>query len=128
MKQCGDQRVSTFYSGKCWALGAGLIGLLMSPLATAHPHGWIDFSIRVMTDEEGVVRGLHHAWRMDPFYSLVVFEELQHVDGVSLEVGLDRLGTEIRDNLARSALLYRRSSGWRAVGIGRGNRIHGQGA
>lgn len=100
MKQCCDQRVSTFYIGKCWALGAGLIGFLMSPLATAHPHGWIDFSIRVMTDEEGVVRGLHHAWRMDPFYSLVVFEELQHVDGVSLEVGLDRLGTEIRNNLA----------------------------
>ncbi len=75
-------------------------GLLLSPNANAHPHGWIDLSVRVITDDQGVVTGLHQTWRMDPFYSLVVFEELQQVENASLEAGLDQLGKEIRDNLA----------------------------
>tara|TARA_R110002051_G_scaffold7566_1_gene33917 strand:- start:2 stop:622 length:621 start_codon:yes stop_codon:yes gene_type:complete len=74
--------------------------VLVSPDAHAHPHGWIDLSVRVITDDQGVVSGLHQTWRMDPFYSLVVFEELQQVEGASLEQGLDQLGKEIRDNLA----------------------------
>lgn len=82
----------------CQALVAG--SLLASPLAMAHPHGWIDMSVRVITDDNGVAIGLHQTWRMDPFYSLVVFEELQQVPGGSMEEGLDQLGGEIRDNLA----------------------------
>lgn len=76
------------------------IGLLASPKAQAHPHGWIDLSVRVITDDEGTMSGLHQTWRMDPFYSLVVFEELQQVENSSLEEGLDQLGKEIRDNLS----------------------------
>lgn len=75
-------------------------GLVISPIASAHPHGWVDLSVRVITNEDGVVSGLHQTWRMDPFYSLVVFEELQQVPGSSLEEGLDQLGTEMRDNLS----------------------------
>ena len=82
----------------CQALVVG--SLLASPLAMAHPHGWIDMSVRVITDDNGVASGLHQTWRMDPFYSLVVFEELQQVPGGSMEEGLDQLGGEIRDNLA----------------------------
>jgi len=65
----------------------------------AHPHGWIDMSVRVITNDDGAVTGLHQTWRMDPFYSLVVMEELQQVPGTSLEQGLDQLGSEIRNNL-----------------------------
>ncbi|WP_447043281.1 DUF1007 family protein [Vreelandella sp. H-I2] len=72
---------------------------LISPNAHAHPHGWIDLSVRVITDDQGLVSSLHQTWRMDPFYSLVVFEELQQAEGASLEEGLDQLGKEIRDNL-----------------------------
>lgn len=82
-------------------MGMGIVSLLLSPGVSAHPHGWIDFSIRVMTNDEGTVRGMHQIWRMDPFYSLVVFEELTQVDGVSLDEGLDQLGLEIRNNLAQ---------------------------
>ncbi|XKG55119.1 DUF1007 family protein [Vreelandella aquamarina] len=82
----------------CQALVAG--SLLASHLAMAHPHGWIDMSVRVITDDNGVATGLHQTWRMDPFYSLVVFEELQQVPDGSMEEGLDQLGGEIRDNLA----------------------------
>ena len=81
----------------CQALVVG--SLLASPLAMAHPHGWIDMSVRVITDDNGVAIGLHQTWRMDPFYSLVVFEELQQVPGGSMEEGLDQLGGEIRDNV-----------------------------
>lgn len=81
----------------CQALVVG--SLLASPLAMAHPHGWIDMSVRVITNDDGAVTGLHQTWRMDPFYSLVVMEELQQVPGTSLEQGLDQLGSEIRDNL-----------------------------
>ncbi|MEA2116871.1 DUF1007 family protein [Halovibrio sp. HP20-59] len=83
------------------ALLVGMGNLLLSPQASAHPHGWIDLSVRVITDDQGAVSGLHQTWRMDPFYSLVVFEELQQVDNASLEEGLDQLGKEIRDNLAK---------------------------
>ena len=81
----------------CQALVVG--SLLDSPLAMAHPHGWIDMSVRVITNDDGAVTGLHQTWRMDPFYSLVVMEELQQVPGTSLEQGLDQLGSEIRNNL-----------------------------
>lgn len=68
--------------------------------ALAHPHGWIDLGVRVITDEEGRATGLHQTWRMDPFYSLVVFDELRNVPGSSFEEGLDQLGGEIRNNLS----------------------------
>ncbi|WP_411537027.1 DUF1007 family protein [Halomonas sp. 7T] len=79
----------------------GLTGLLISPGVLAHPHGWIDLNVRVITDDEGVVSGLHQTWQMDPFYSLVVFEELQQVPGADLAQGLDQLGSEIRQNLSQ---------------------------
>lgn len=82
------------------AVAVGAVSLFSSAALQAHPHGWIDMSVRVITDAEGNAKGLHQTWRMDPFYSLVVFEELQQVDGASLEAGLDQLGREIRDNLS----------------------------
>ncbi|MBR2512466.1 MAG: DUF1007 family protein [Halomonas sp.] len=83
------------------ALAIGLAGLFISPSVLAHPHGWIDLNVRVVTDDQGVVSALHQTWQMDPFYSLVVFEELQQVPGADLTQGLDQLGSEIRNNLAQ---------------------------
>lgn len=82
------------------ALVLAASGSLFTSDAYAHPHGWIDLSVRVITDDQGMVTGLHQTWRMDPFYSLVVFEELQQAENASLEEGLDQLGKEIRDNLS----------------------------
>ncbi|MYL22950.1 DUF1007 family protein [Halomonas alkaliantarctica] len=81
----------------------GVVVLLaggLSPYLYAHPHGWVDISVQVVTDEEGHATALHQTWRMDPFYSLVVFEELSQGGAASLDAGLDQLGHEIRDNLA----------------------------
>ncbi|MCG6659725.1 DUF1007 family protein [Halomonas campisalis] len=75
--------------------------LLLAPgLTLAHPHGWIDMRMRLVVDDQGRLEGLHQAWRMDPFYSLVILEELEHAaGGGGLEAGLDQLGGEIRENL-----------------------------
>ncbi|PWV72365.1 DUF1007 family protein [Halomonas sp. A11-A] len=79
---------------------ATLLCLAMSGLAHAHPHGWIDLRMRLVVDDEGRLTGLHQSWRMDPFYSLVVLEELGQTGGEGgLEAALDQLGSEIRDNL-----------------------------
>lgn len=88
------------WSASAVAFFWGMSSFLVSPDAHAHPHGWIDLSMRVITNDQGLVSGLHQTWRMDPFYSLVVFEELRQVENASLEEGLDQLGREIRDNLA----------------------------
>lgn len=73
---------------------------LLPGLALAHPHGWIDLSVRLLLDDAGRATALHQSWRMDPFYSLVVLEELEQAGGAAgLDAGLDQLGGEIRDNL-----------------------------
>ncbi len=78
----------------------GLLCLAMSGLVHAHPHGWIDLRMRLVVDDEGHLIGLHQSWRMDPFYSLVVLEELGQAGGNDgLDAALDQLGSEIRDNL-----------------------------
>lgn len=79
---------------------AALLCFVMSGLAHAHPHGWIDLRMRLVVDDEGRLTGLHQSWLMDPFYSLVVMEELGRAGGEGgLDAALDRLGSEIRDNL-----------------------------
>lgn len=77
------------------------LGVVTSGGAVAHPHGWVDLGVRVIMDDEGRVEALHQRWRMDPFYSLVILEELEAAEGnESMEVRLDRLGGEILANLA----------------------------
>lgn len=77
-------------------LCAALPGLLQ-----AHPHGWIDLRMRLVLDDGGRLTALQQSWRMDPFYSLVILEELGRAEeGESLEAGLDQLGVDIRDNLS----------------------------
>ena len=73
--------------------------LMAAPVVSAHPHGWIDLSVKVISDDQDRVTALEQIWRMDPFYSLVVLEELGRVEGASLDEGLAQLGQEIRNNL-----------------------------
>ncbi|WP_252106201.1 MULTISPECIES: DUF1007 family protein [unclassified Halomonas] len=79
-------------------LAAG--SLLLASDAQAHPHGWIDLSVNVVTDAQGRVTSLDQIWRMDPFYSLIVFDELRNVADATFEEGLDQLGQDIRANLS----------------------------
>lgn len=77
------------------------LALLMLPVATAmaHPHSWVDLSIRVIADDEGRLVALEEAWRLDPFYSAILLEELQ-ADGDGMEAALDKLGGDMLQSLA----------------------------
>ncbi|MBF8222930.1 DUF1007 family protein [Halomonas sp. 328] len=84
---------------RCLVVGLLSLGLPLG--AQAHPHGWIDLSVRLILDDQGRVEALHQRWRMDPFYSLVLLEELGRAEGDEpMEARLDQLGLEIRDTLA----------------------------
>ena len=79
----------------------GLLGASLLPImANAHPHGWVDLRVRIIFNEQGHIETLHQAWRMDPFHSLIILEELGAVDDESnMRQRLDQLGTEILNNL-----------------------------
>ncbi|TLF50623.1 DUF1007 family protein [Halomonas urmiana] len=95
-------RSSTGRAGRrLLALGLAFALSLWPLLAPAHPHGWVDVTVRVLMDEQGRVEALQQRWRLDPFYSLLLLEELQSAEGEApMEARLDQLGVEIRHNLA----------------------------
>lgn len=78
-----------------------LLALLMLPVvpAMSHPHSWVDLSVRVIADDEGQLVALEEAWRLDPFYSAILLEELQ-ADGNGMEAALDKLGGDMLQSLA----------------------------
>nr|WP_240457838.1 DUF1007 family protein [Halomonas socia] len=114
------KRMTASKRGVWWrrqVLGAAL--LTLPGLALAHPHGWIDMSMRIIVDDDDRVEALHQRWRMDPFYSLVLLEELGRAQGEeSLEQRLDLLGMEIRDTLAPQGYFTELHHGEAAVGLG----------
>ncbi len=93
--------MNPYWNLRAGALGAmTLLAALGSTAAAAHPHGWVDLSVRVVLDDQDRVTALDQTWRMDPFYSLIVFDELSRVTDATFEQGLDQLGQDIRDNLS----------------------------
>lgn len=74
--------------------------LMMATQVGAHPHVWIDLRIKPVMNVQGELLGLEQAWRFDPFYSLVLLEELEK-GGVAaeLEERYDQLAWEIVKNL-----------------------------
>lgn len=52
----------------------GLVLLLWSAAAGAHPHGWIDLQVTVLLDESGAVIGLRENWLFDEVYSAFATE------------------------------------------------------
>ncbi|MDZ7851916.1 MAG: DUF1007 family protein [Halomonas sp.] len=100
-----------------------LIALIMGALlplpVVAHPHGWIDLRMRLVLDDQGRLEALQQSWRLDPFYSLVVLEELEREQGGGgLEAALDQLGSEIRDNLSPQGYFTELQLGDERLGLG----------
>lgn len=90
------------------SLVCGLLVAAGASPAFAHPHGWVDISVQGIFDDQGRLEALRQQWRMDPFYSQVVMEEMSRVEGdTSMAERLDALGVEIRNNLATQNNLTR---------------------
>ncbi|OOG25573.1 hypothetical protein B1C78_06580 [Thioalkalivibrio denitrificans] len=81
------------------ALLLGLLWLL-APAVHAHPHAWIDLRVSVIFDAQGHVTALRQAWLIDPFYSLVLMEEMaEDAIGDTLEEKMEDIGTRMITNL-----------------------------
>lgn len=80
-----------------------LVALTLLAITTqvnAHPHVWIDLRIKPVMNEQGELLGLEQAWRFDPFYSLVLIEELEKGGSATkLDERYDQLAWEIVKNL-----------------------------
>lgn len=83
------------------ASGIACVLALFPLTGAAHPHGWVDVSVKVMTDAQGRAEALQQRWRLDPFYSQLLLEELRAAQGDEpMAARLDRLGVKIRHTLA----------------------------
>lgn len=65
----------------------------------AHPHGWIDFRVNVLIDNDGQLTGLEQRWQMDPFYSLALLEELALLGADERTEAFAMMADEIQHNL-----------------------------
>lgn len=76
--------------------------LCLAPLPSkAHPHAWIDVTVKVLLDDDGRVRGLHQTWLFDDFYSLFVMEGALEIGGGKIsQPALEALLAENMKNLA----------------------------
>lgn len=76
-----------------------LLGCFSSQLL-AHPHVWIDLKVTPKLNDQGQVVALQQAWRFDPFYSLLLIEELEKGGPAEeLEERIDQLALEVVRNL-----------------------------
>ncbi|ACL74046.1 protein of unknown function DUF1007 [Thioalkalivibrio sulfidiphilus HL-EbGr7] len=74
--------------------------VLLSAQAHAHPHAWIDLRVAVVFDETGRITALRQVWRIDPFYSLVLLEEMAtDARGNTPEEKLADIGNRMIENL-----------------------------
>ncbi|WP_165856637.1 DUF1007 family protein [Marinobacter sp. JSM 1782161] len=92
---------------------------LLAPSAQAHPHGWVDYTVRVLFDDAGRVTALQQRWTLDPMYSLTLMEELSREgDARSQQQKLDGLGGEIIGNIAKQHYLTHVYRGDQALDLG----------
>lgn len=79
--------------------------MLLPTMAQAHPHGWVDYRIKVHFDDQQRVTALEQVWTLDPIYSLTLLEELSREQDMSMDHAMARLGSDITANLARQHYL-----------------------
>lgn len=68
--------------------------LCLPSLAQAHPHIFVDTSLRIMTDEQGLAIGVEVTWVYDELYSLLILEDMgldSDYDGILSPRELDQL-------------------------------------
>lgn len=76
-----------------------LLLIALPQWVNAHPHGWIDIRVNVVLDDKGQLVALEQRWKMDPFYSLALIEELNRLGATGKTEALDLMADEIQQNL-----------------------------
>ena len=76
-----------------------VLALALPQWVDGHPHGWIDIRVNVVIDEDGQLAALEQRWKMDPFYSLALIEELNHLGATGKSEALALMADEIQQNL-----------------------------
>lgn len=96
-----------------YLLAALFLVICLLPLPSkAHPHAWIDVTVKVLLDDDGRVRGLHQTWLFDDFYSVFVMEGALEIGGGKIsQPALDALLAENMNNLAEYNYFTEVSSG-----------------
>lgn len=90
--------------------------LLMSLPVAAHPHVWIELRVTPLINAQGQLTALQQSWRFDPFYSLILLEELERGGPANeLEQRYDQLAQEVVANLARVDFFTRIQQGQQAI-------------
>lgn len=85
--------------------------VLVSGLLQAHPHVWVDLRVRPLMNDQQQLVALQQSWRFDPFYSLILIEELERGGPADeQEQRYDQLALEVVTNLARFDFFSRVSS------------------
>ncbi|MDA8637150.1 DUF1007 family protein [Rhodospirillales bacterium] len=88
-----------------------LLCLVPAP-SKAHPHAWIDVTVKILLDDDGRVRGLHQTWLFDDFYSMFVMEGALEIGGGKVsQPALESLLAENMKNLAEYNYFTEISSG-----------------
>jgi ABC-type uncharacterized transport system substrate-binding protein len=55
---------------------AGLLGLGLPGVGSAHPHVFVDTGLRVILDDQGRIAGVEVSWTYDALYSMLTFEDM----------------------------------------------------
>lgn len=65
---------------------------LLPGRSEAHPHTWIDYTVKVVFDASGKITGLHETWLFDAYYTMFVVEGAQKLkNGAPPQEALDAL-------------------------------------
>jgi ABC-type uncharacterized transport system substrate-binding protein len=87
--------------------------------AIAHPHNWIDLSIEVRFDKDGLATGLYQKWLFDDIYSVTITEGMDgDDDGKPDAVRLDELLKTVLSNLKKHKFFTHVELGSKSISCG----------
>jgi len=98
-----------YYYTRNFALGLALGISVLAGQAAAHPHGWIDVRVNVVVDNEERLVAFEQQWKMDPFYSIALIEELELLAPDNRDEALALMAEEMQRSTWRRKTSLRKS-------------------
>lgn len=83
-----------------WLAGIALLAAATAHRAEAHPHAWIDVTVKVLFDGQGRIYALEETWLFDPLYTAFSLEGVKRgADGAPDQKAVDALMHENMKNI-----------------------------